>query len=51
MEADDLDDPDVTANELLEEVGEYGDDVLGDAERDLESTKSFCRFHGNRLSG
>ena len=38
VEADDLDDPGVAANELLEEVVEYEDDVLGDAERDLEST-------------
>ena len=38
VEADDLDDPGVAANELLEEVGEYKDDVLGDVERDLEST-------------
>ena len=37
-EAEDLDDPGVAAKELLEEVGEYEDDVLGDAERDLEST-------------
>ena len=28
----------MAANELLEEVVEYEDDVLDDAERDLEST-------------
>ena len=38
VDAEDLDDPGVAANELLEEVGEYEDDVLGDVERDLEST-------------
>ena len=37
-EAEDLDDPGVAANELLEEVGESEDDVLGDSESDLEST-------------
>ena len=45
MEAEDLDDPGVAANELLEEVGEYEDFVLGDAERDLD--KQFSSKIGN----
>ena len=44
-EAEDLDDPGVAANELLEEVGEYEDEVLGDAERDLD--KQFSSKIGN----
>ena len=37
-EAEDLENPDVAANELLEEIGDCEDEVLDYIRRDLEST-------------